>query len=101
MANMITPPSITWFPVIRTEVRSEQRTIDGGSVIQVLGYREVQSVLYDWIDTDDLQAQIEELEAMAADGWVIDGDPGTARTEIVQKLGIFRLQVNLHRFVSS
>ena len=83
---------------VRTKVRSEQRTIDGNSVIQELGYLEEQSYIFDWITTDELQAEIDRLEETAADGWMTERP---ARTQIHPALDLFRVQVNMHRFIAT
>ena len=95
---MITPYSTVWLPVIRSEVRSEIRTIDGASVIQVLGYRYDQTVIYDWIDTDNLQDRVDFLQAMASEGWMLDTDPGRARAQIHPALDLFRVVIAMHRY---
>lgn len=84
-------------PAIRVRRRSERPTVDGSSIIQELGYGETKSYRFFWITAAQLQAEIEILEAMASDGWVITGE--VSKSAIHDALDLFNAQVNLHRYV--
>jgi hypothetical protein len=68
-------------------------------MIQELGYSETKVYRFHWITTDELQAKIQELEAEAADGWVIVGEVG--RTPIHEALDLYNAQVTMRRLTST
>jgi hypothetical protein len=72
-------------------------TVDGNSVIQELGYLERQAYRFYWIRTSELQLEIEALEDLAGEGWIIAGEP--SRTPIVEPLDLYNVSVTLERMV--
>lgn len=84
---------------IKVARRAERPTVDGESVIQELGYVETKIYRFYWITTEELQAEIERLEAEAEDGWVISGE--VTRTPICEPLDLYNAQVVMRRLVSS
>jgi len=85
--------------VLKTKRRNENPTVDGESVIQELGYIEQKTYRFYWITTEELQAEIERLEAEAEDGWVIAGE--VSRSPIHEALDLYNASVVMRRFVSS
>lgn len=90
--------SIVEFKPLRQKRRSENPTIDGGSIIQELGFEEWWISIYHWITTAQLQDRIALHEEAAVDGWVIQGQVG--RTPIHEALDLFNAQVTLHRYIA-
>lgn len=84
---------------LKIKRRTEQPTIDGESVVQELGYIERKAYRFFWITTAELQAEIEQKEAEAVDGWVIVGEVG--RSPIHEALDLYNAQINMQRYVSS
>lgn len=83
---------------LKLKRRSEFPTIDGGGVVQELGFIETKTYRYYWITTDELQAVIADLEAEAEDGWVIVNEP--ARTPIAEPLDLYNVQITMRRHVA-
>jgi hypothetical protein len=84
---------------LRVSRRVEHPTLDGGSVIQHLGVRESCTYRFYWITREDFQQELSVLEAMAEQGWVIDGDP--AVTPVMEPLDLYNVVVRMHRLVPS
>jgi hypothetical protein len=93
------PYSTVFDKPLKTARRSEVPTLDGESMIQELGFSETKVYRFHWITTDELQAKIQELEAEAADGWVIVGEVG--RTPIHEALDLYNAQVTMRRLTST
>jgi len=85
--------------VLKTKRRNENPTVDGESIIQELGCVEQKTYRFFWITTEELQAEIEKLEAEAEDGWVIVGE--VSRSPIHEALDLYNAQVVMRRLVSS
>ena len=83
---------------LRQKRESETPIIDGGSVIQTMGYIERKTYRYYWITTPQLQAELVLLEEQGADGWIIDG---VNRAPIADPLDLYNAQVTMHRQVSA
>ena len=84
---------------VKTKRRSEHPVIDGGSVIQELGYIERKSYRFFWITTEQLQAEIEALESEAADGWILSSE--VSRTPIHEALDLYNATIAMHRYIST
>lgn len=84
---------------IKVARRTEHPTVDGESVIQELGYMETKVIRYFWIRTEEVQAEIERLEAEAVDGWVISGE--VSRTPISEPLDLYNVTIAMRRLVAS
>jgi hypothetical protein len=91
--------SIVYFKPLKQKRISERPVIDGGSVIQELGFIETEVWIYHWITTSQLQDRISFHEDASKDGWVIVGE--VPRTPIHEALDLFNAQVTLHRYVAT
>jgi len=91
--------STVWERPIKTKRRANIPTIDGESVVQELGYVEVQGWRFYWITNSELQDEIDLKEAMASDGWVLVGDPN--RTPIHDALDLYNARITVSRFVAT
>ncbi len=88
--------STVWERPLKTKRMVDFPTIDGESVVQELGFIEVQSWRFDWISTAELQDEIELKEAMAEDGWVINEE--IKRTAIHEALDLYSAKISVRRY---
>jgi len=87
-------------PVIKTKRTSLVPLISGSGVIQELGCVERKSYRFFWINSAQLQAEIDTIQTTEAEeGWALEGDPVRAPVhEVIADL--FNAEVVLYRYVA-
>lgn len=83
-------------PVIKTKRVNAMPLIGGAGEIQDLGYIEKKAYRFFWINTSELQT---EIDAIVDSGWVLEGDPN--RTLVHQAIpDLFNAEATFYRFVA-
>lgn len=87
-------------PVIKTKRTNLVPLISGSGVIQELGYVERKSYRFFWINTIELQAEIDTIQTTEAeDGWALEGDP--IRTPVHEVItDLFNAEIVLYRYAA-
>ena len=88
-------------PVIKTKRTNLVPLIRGSGVVQELGYVERKIYRFFWINSVELQAEIDTIQNTdVVDGWAIEGDPNRSPVHEVI-VDLFNAEITLYRYVGS
>jgi len=87
-------------PVVKVKRTNLVPLIKGDGIVQELGYVERKTYRFFWINTGELQAEIDTIQTTeAADGWVMEGEPARVPVHDVI-VDLFNAEIILYRFVA-
>jgi len=87
-------------PVIKIKEQRIDRLADGSSVVYYTGVMELKKYRLHWINTEELQQEINTIESVeAGSDWIIGRSP--VRTPVHDTLAdLFNVTIDLHRYVN-
>lgn len=87
-------------PVVKIKRTNLVPLVNGSGVLQELGYVERKTYRFFWVNSAELQAEIDAIQVTEAEeGWAIEGEP--VRTPVHEVItDLFNVVINLYRFVS-
>ena len=88
-------------PVVKVKNQEVDKLSDATSAVYGAGYIERKKYRYFWINTEDLQAEIDTIVSTeAGNGWAIEGKPTRVPVhDVIDDL--FNAIIDLYRYVAS